>query len=72
MSMGVDLDTLDMKHDYSVDNVDGFVHRLIDFNCDKKKKWISPFNNMEYDVPDEIEDMMSLPTGRARLEALMP
>lgn len=65
MLLGVDITKLDLKHDYSVDHVDGFTDKVLDLSCSEGKIWISPFSGAHYDLPDQVNQVLSLPAGIA-------
>src|SRR5690242_17676162 len=70
LSLGVDLTKLDLNHDYSVDREDGFIRPLIRLTCDEEKQWVSPFDGKTYNVPDQVERIVALPTGTVTSKAL--
>jgi hypothetical protein len=61
---GVDAETFDMfPPDLSAP--ESFVKPIFDFTCNQKKKWMDPYTNTAYDLPDQIasvtkEDTMSM------------
>src|SRR5579863_9854016 len=65
MLQGVDITKLDLKHDYSVDHVDGFNEKILELSCSEGKVWTSPFSGLKYDIPDQVNEVLALPTGIA-------
>ncbi|XP_064650343.1 perivitellin-2 67 kDa subunit-like [Lineus longissimus] len=62
MKRGIDITTLDfMPVDPGAGN--GFRSPLFDFTCDFAMKWTNPHNGIEYEQPDQVEDMVSIPGG---------
>jgi hypothetical protein len=50
---GVDAETFDMfPPDLSAP--EGFVKPIFDFTCNQNKKWMDPYTNTVYDLPDQV------------------
>ncbi|CAH1781035.1 unnamed protein product [Owenia fusiformis] len=42
---------------------DGTRRTALDFSCNENKKWLNPYNGVNYDKPDQIANIVSLPRG---------
>ncbi|OXA43234.1 Complement component C9 [Folsomia candida] len=69
--LGVDVTKLDLRHDYSVDHVDGFTTKLLDITCKEGGTWTSPFSGVKYDVPDQVLQVVALPSGLVASDTLL-
>lgn len=63
IALGVDVTRLDLFHDYNAGDDDGFTNRIVDYNCAEGKTWTSPFDGTVYQIPDEIDALVSMSSG---------
>ncbi|CAH1781036.1 unnamed protein product [Owenia fusiformis] len=59
---GYDLGYMDQLPLFVGEN-DGTKRVALDFTCTEGKKWQNPYNGIQYDLPDQITNMVSLPRG---------
>jgi hypothetical protein len=59
---GVDAETFDMFPP-ELSGPEGFVKPIFDFTCNQKKKWMDPYTNTAYDLPDQVASVTKEDAG---------
>ena len=67
MTLGVDLTCVDFEP-FDMSEPDGFRTPVIEFTCDKGKTWRNPFNNITYQMPDQVWSIVNKPGSFKEVE----
>ncbi|XP_075265079.1 perivitellin-2 67 kDa subunit-like [Convolutriloba macropyga] len=67
MTLGVDLTSVDFEP-FDMSEPDGFRTPVIEFTCDKGKTWRNPFNNITYQMPDQVWSIVNKPGSFKEVE----